>query len=320
MHIDTVTGPPNVGEPNGQPRVSIVIVSYNDRPFLAKLIGSLRSQTYTNLQIIVVDNADNTSVRKFTEEVGVKYVHNSNTGYAGGNDIGVGIADGDLMLILNPDTWLEKDAIEQMVRFFQSVNSKCMIVAPKIMMKDSPRINSIGMRHFRRWANLYVNIGQNEADAGQYDLPAMVEAFDGPAFMFRKQILTKTYLFDPVYFYGAETTDLAERVRNLGYEIWACPKAVVHHEMHGSHDEGSLDVRPLTIRNILAHTSCNRGLSALVLTLLAISLSCARYIANGHSKVAKYYLQGSWRFVKEFGVLMFSAKRMARSISQGRGS
>ena len=209
--------------------VSVICVSYNDLGHLERLFQSLERQVFQDFEIIVVDNAQNIGIGQFVKSIQrrdkrrIVYVKNSNEGYPGGNITGVRYARGDYVLIVNPDTVVEENAIDNLVRDFTLRPKNVMVLVPKILIRHTDLINSVGMRRIRPTENIYTNIGFQQHDLGQYDVPRKIEAFDGSAFMFRKQLLQYTYLFDPRFFFGNETVDLAERMVNLGFSAYTCP-------------------------------------------------------------------------------------------------
>ena len=98
------------------PFVSIIIVSFNSGKDLKHLLPTLLDQTYTNWELIIVDNGnDNTleTCKKFIEIF--KYIKFDNVGFAEANNIGLSNASGELILLLNPDTKLDKDTIKNLV-------------------------------------------------------------------------------------------------------------------------------------------------------------------------------------------------------------
>jgi GT2 family glycosyltransferase len=237
------------------------------------------------------------------------YVPNVNEGYPGGNVTGVRYAKGDYVMITNPDTTLEKGAIERLVRDFLHRPDDVMVLVPKIMIRQSNVLNSIGMKRIRPMENIYTNIGYLERDAGQFDAPRKVEAFDGSAFMFRRQLLRHTHLFDPRFFFGSDATDLAERINKLGFGIWTCPRAVVRHEMRGS--VGSTNVNEqlvvLIVRNALIHTLKNMGWGMFLQTIVVGMLYrniFARFVTRQHPRLAILYLRGVAKFFFDLGLFL----------------
>ncbi len=91
--------------------LSVVIVNWNTREFLRLCLNSISAHPGTHaLEIIVVDNASTDGSADIVLEIlpSAKLIRcERNTGYAGGNNIGIGHATGEYILTLNPDTELQ---------------------------------------------------------------------------------------------------------------------------------------------------------------------------------------------------------------------
>lgn len=284
--------------------VSVVCVSYNDVHHLKRLLPSLEHQTFRDFELILVDNARNNEVHDYASslERGCFYVPNDNEGYSGGNLKGVQHANGNLVLILNPDTIVEENAIENLVKDFATQPRDVMVLVPKIMIRETDLINSVGMRRVRASENLYTNVGYLEHDHGQFDASQRVQAFDGAAFMFRKNLLDHTYLFDPRYFFGNETVDLAERMTKLGFSAFTCPNAIVRHELRGTVTSTKQNDRmtAIIVRNSLIHTLQNTSPSMFLRTLIVgicYRNILGRFVTGKNWKVGILYLRGLGMFV-----------------------
>ena len=269
-----------------------------------------------------MDNARNEAVRQYVEHLRAKghrrivYVPNVNEGYPGGNVTGVKHAKGEYVMITNPDTVLEKNTIEKLVRDFSRRTTNVMVLVPKVLIRKTDVINSIGMKRIRPKENIYTNIGFMDRDVGQFDAPQKVDAFDGAAFMFRRQLLQSTYLFDPRYFFGNETVDLAERMAKLGFSAYTCPSAVVRHQLRGtvSSSKENDRITAIIVRNSLLHTLHNTDLAMFLRTLI-IGI-CFRNILGriltGHNRrVTTTYLRGLLMFVTQLG--RFSGQPLTQS-------
>jgi hypothetical protein len=234
------------------------------------------------------------------------YVPSTNEGYPGGNVTGARFAKGEYVMVLNPDTVLEKDAIEFLVREFASKSNEVMVLVPKILIRQTDMIHSMGMRRIRASENIYTNIGYLERDIGQYDVVRKVEAFDGPAFMFRRRLLQYTYLFDPRFFFGNETVDLAERMAKLGFSAYTCPRAVVRHYLRGSVTSAKQNDKLTTIivRNSLIHTLRNTDAAMFLRTLIVgmcIRNIFGRLVTGQNRRIALPYLKGVIMFIIQLG-------------------
>ena len=117
-----------------QPLVSIIIAHWNGEEIIKDCLESLSKTTYENYEVIVVDNAStDNSVKIITENFpNIKIVQNNkNYGFAGGNNIGYNHAKGEIILLLNNDTNVEPDWLENLVKFSLD-NPQVGILQPKI--------------------------------------------------------------------------------------------------------------------------------------------------------------------------------------------
>ena len=108
------------------PFISIIIVTYNSGNDLYELLPTLIDQTYTNWEVIIVDNGDDNTkeiCKKFLDEF--KYIKCENVGFAEGNNIGLNNSNGELILLLNPDTKLDKNAIKNLVFNLRLDGKRC---------------------------------------------------------------------------------------------------------------------------------------------------------------------------------------------------
>jgi GT2 family glycosyltransferase len=194
-----------------------------------------------------------------------------------------------------------------MVRGFARKPKKVMVLVPKILIRDTNIINSVGMRRIRPTENLYTNIGYWQLDTGHYDRPQKVEAFDGSAFMFRKELLSYTYLFDTRFFFGNETVDLAERMNALGLSAWTCPRAVVRHDLRGTVKSTKENdwLISIIVRNSLIHTMKNTSLSmfmrTLIIGILVRNVFGRLLMRSNNARLAFLYMRGVVMFILAFG-------------------
>lgn len=101
--------------------VSIVIVNWNGKRWIEKCLHSLIYQTYKNTEIIFVDNASTDGSVEYVLNK-FKNVHviacKKNTGFSTANNLGVKIAKGRYLLLINLDAWIEKDFLEDIFNFY----------------------------------------------------------------------------------------------------------------------------------------------------------------------------------------------------------
>ena len=100
------------------PLVSVIVLNYNAGELLLNCIESIKKSAYKNLEIIVVDNISTDKSQETCKEKypDIKLIQNDeNFGYCEGNNIGIREAEGDYIIILNPDTIVESNWIEELI-------------------------------------------------------------------------------------------------------------------------------------------------------------------------------------------------------------
>ncbi len=215
------------------PKVSIVIVNYNGVRFLPELFDSLEKQSFKDFEIIVVDNAStDDSCNWLKKRKDIKFVRSKeNLGFAGGNNLGVKLAVGKYIVLLNNDTIVDKKWLEELVKAIEKDGKRGAVVSKIYLTKPG-----LDKKVFDSAGSLYNNIGSCwsrgylEEDKGQYDQEEEVPMGTACSLLFRKEILEKTYLFDDSFFMYVEEFDFNLRIRQLGYSIYYVPSSIVYHK------------------------------------------------------------------------------------------
>ena len=98
-------------------KVSVVIVGFNSSKFLQECIGSLNKQTYEDFEIIYVDNnSSDCSLEILGKFPKIKIIRSrENLGFAKGNNLGIRQSEGEYIVLLNPDTVVNKDWLKSLV-------------------------------------------------------------------------------------------------------------------------------------------------------------------------------------------------------------
>jgi GT2 family glycosyltransferase len=215
------------------PFVSVIIVNYNGRKFLYECIKSLHAQSYTDFEIMVVDNdsADDSIEVLDSEFPKIRVIRNhTNLGYAGGMNEGIRHTKSSYIMTLNNDTRLESRCIERLVDTMSRDDSIGMC-ATKMLFPDR-RINSTGICIARSGATW--DRGIFEADEGQYDVSEEIFAPCAGAALYRRAMLDEIGLFDEDFFLYIEDADLGFRGHLAGWKCVYVPDAVVYHKLGGT--------------------------------------------------------------------------------------
>jgi glycosyltransferase involved in cell wall biosynthesis len=97
--------------------ISIIIPVYNVEQYLAQCLDSIISQTYTDFEVILVDDGSFDSSPEICDtyvktDSRVKVIHQKNTGVSAARNIGISVASGEWIAFIDSDDFVEPDYIE----------------------------------------------------------------------------------------------------------------------------------------------------------------------------------------------------------------
>ena len=115
-----------------QPCVSIIVPIYNIEEYLRQCIESLVSQTYENLQIILVDDGSTDHSGELCDQFAeddkrIITIHKKNEGVTSARKTGMEKALGEYVMVVDGDDWLNTNTIEQCVTVAIETNSDCVM-------------------------------------------------------------------------------------------------------------------------------------------------------------------------------------------------
>lgn len=99
------------------PKVSIIVPIYNVEQYLRRCIDSLLAQTYTNIEIVLVDDGSPDNCGDICDEYAqtdarIKVLHKKNCGLSAARNSGMEAVSGEWVTFIDSDDWLETDAVE----------------------------------------------------------------------------------------------------------------------------------------------------------------------------------------------------------------
>lgn len=215
--------------------LDISIVNYNTGEYLLNCLESIgQVNNEANIQVFVIDNASaDGSFEKAKEEFpDFKFIKNKeNLGFSKAHNIALEKLDSEYILILNPDTKLQKGVISKMLDFMdKNIDvgaATCEILLPngKIDLTAHRGFPTplASFLYFLGDASLYHLTNRN------LDQSHEVDAISGSFFLTRKSVLDKIGLFDEDYFMYAEDIDLCYRIKQAGYKIMYVPTVSIIH-------------------------------------------------------------------------------------------
>lgn len=114
--------------PDSNPLVSIIIPAYNQQGYLPATLASCRTQTYPNLEVIVVDDGSKDGTADVAEAVAREdsrfhVIRSTNRGPGAARNIGLRQSRGEWIKLLDHDDLLASEAIERLVRAAQQASA-----------------------------------------------------------------------------------------------------------------------------------------------------------------------------------------------------
>jgi len=235
------------------PKVAIIILNWNGLKDTTECLNSLRSITYPNFRIILVDNhSQSDDADKLKKLFGdfIDVVENpQNFGFAKGNNIGIKKAlseNADFVLLLNNDTVVKPDFLEKLVETSQQNNAG--ITAPKILVYGTDDISSAGGTV--KWFSRFIIRHDSSPD----DTAAGHDFLTGCCLLVRKDVFEKIGFFDESFFLYYEDVDLCLRARKAGYTMAVNRQSVIWHKISQSVKPESETYHYFTSRNKLLFT------------------------------------------------------------------
>ncbi|TMC40772.1 MAG: glycosyltransferase family 2 protein [Chloroflexi bacterium] len=221
------------GRPVSQPSVSIIVLNWNGRPYLAECLGSLRSQTYDGpYQVVLVDNGSQDGSADYVEASfpGVRLIRSAvNLGFAAGNNLAARQLDTDLLAFLNNDTRTEPTWLDELVQSV-TVAPDVACAGGRILSWDGKTVDFLGGGATLTGLGIQFGYGQPaavEAPAGD-----ILFACGGSMIVKREPYLQIGGLDDD-YFLFYEDLDLGWRFWLAGYRVRYAPGAIMYHRHHG---------------------------------------------------------------------------------------
>ncbi len=214
--------------------VSVIIPNYNGIAYLDGVLASLERQTCRDFETILVDNGSADGSVAFVTG-NYPWVHivelPENFGFSRAVNEGIYASRTPYVLLLNNDTEVEPDFVEEMLRCIRRHENAFSCSARMIRFHQRDRIDDAG--------NYYCALGWAFArgkgkDIHSFEKEQKIFTACAGAAIYRKKIFEKIGYFDEEHFAYLEDIDVGYRARIHGYENWFAPKAVVYHVGSGT--------------------------------------------------------------------------------------
>ena len=225
-----------------------------------------------------------------------------NLGFAGGNNLGLKVARGQYLYLINNDTVFHEFQVQPLIDRLQS-SPQIGMVCPKIRFAwDDCPIQFAGYTPLTAITHRNRSIGYGEADHGQYDVAHLTPYAHGAAMMVSRRALDQVGLMPECYFLYYEELDWSLMFTRAGYEIWYEPACTIYHkESRTTGTDSPLKTYYIT-RNRLLFANRNsqglqRWLSYVYLMVVVGARDLAVHLFRGRIDLVKATLRGLRDFI-----------------------
>lgn len=255
-------------------KLSIIIVSWNVRKHVLDCLRSAGQHALAGpCEIIVVDNgsADGTAeaVRRGFPAVNV-VANRENRGFAVACNQGMAQAQGEYLLLLNPDTRVHSHALDTLCAFMDD-HPDVGACAPKLLNDDGtvqasvsrfPSFRGALHRHtlFRHLLLFRRRKDRLSTKLFPYDTQRDVDQPMGAALLLRRSALDQVGWMDERFFMYYEEVDLCYRLKQAGWRVVFVPDAVITHSEGQSSSQIPVAARIMVLRSLLRYFRKHRGL------------------------------------------------------------
>lgn len=128
--------------------VSIIIPVYNVEKYIRNCVESCINQTYSNIEVIVINDGSNDSSPIILDELAkknkkIKVIHKNNSGVSSTRNLGIIESNGEYIVFVDGDDYLSSDAIEYMVGLIEEESSEFAILKNCFTKIGQPQFENI---------------------------------------------------------------------------------------------------------------------------------------------------------------------------------
>jgi len=199
------------------PFISIVTLNYNQTPITIDFLKSTELLKFRNFETLVCDMGSNIDP---TDEINALNIPNTrvlrseeNLGFTGGNNWGMRQAKGDYVFIVNNDTEVTPDLLDELLAPFHS-DPTIGVTSPKIRFYHHPNvIQYAGFNEIDVFTGRASAVGSKEEDKGQHDTSGYTHGAHGCAMLVKREVIDKVGMFPEKFFIYYEEWDWSSRIK-----------------------------------------------------------------------------------------------------------
>jgi O-antigen biosynthesis protein len=237
-------------------KLSIIIVNYNVKYFLEQCLHSVKNAiTAIDAEVFIVDNSSVDGSIEMLQEKFKEFriiANQQNVGFSKANNQAIILSKGEYILLLNPDTVVEHDTFEKIIRFMDEnpdagglgvkmVDGKGMFLPESKRGLPTPWVAFYKIFGFSRIFPKSEKFGRYHLGFLDKEKTHEVDILSGAFMLIRKSVLEQIGYLDEAFFMYGEDIDLSYRITKAGYKNYYYPEARIIHYKGESTKKGSLN-------------------------------------------------------------------------------
>ena len=214
------------------PKISIIVLCYNQLDYTKQCVESILNYTaYPNYELILVDNNSTDDTAEYLSSVAKKsdkiklVLNQTNRGFAGGNNDGIAVSDGEYIVLLNNDTVITKGWLTGLLKHYQEDGSVALVgpVTNSIGNEGKILVDYSSIHEMPAFAHEYTSMHMGE----EYPHRGILAMF---CLMISRDFYEKAGPLDEKYGIGMfEDDDYSTAAMKMGYKIIMAEDVFIHH-------------------------------------------------------------------------------------------
>jgi hypothetical protein len=205
--------------------ISVILVTYNHQRYVNNCLDTL---LLNEMEIIVVDNGSTDGTIELIEQEysSIKLIKSyENLGYGRGINLGFENSTKEYIVVINPDTKVQKESILNLVKPLK--NNHNTVTIPKVLFYEGKHINTCGnIEHFTGLTfTRYMGSEETQHNKAEY-----VGGLSGVCFALKKSDYENLGGFDKNFFMYMEDAELSWRISAYQMKILYVPDSVIYHD------------------------------------------------------------------------------------------
>jgi N-acetylglucosaminyl-diphospho-decaprenol L-rhamnosyltransferase len=276
--------------------LQIVIVTYNSNACLTACLEAIeKCRLPLQYETLVFDNGSSTPPQKAIEHTFSNtklFINEKNIGFGRANNRAIEFSTSELILLINPDAFVQEHSIENAIRVLYS-NDKFGLIGGSLFSPDgkpepSARYCPTPWRIFENIVGVPRALRRNKLNDSSWSRQQDISCdwVPGCFYLMRRSLVNQIGLFDSRYFLYYEEVDHCKRVRDNGYQVICAADVVVSHVGGASAETVSelsdvgRQISPLLVESELLFMRKQYGLWGLLchvgLSQVSIAVICLR--------------------------------------------